>query len=69
MIVEIVGGPKDGEQVAMPDGTRHLRVAVPMNMAAWLQETPLHPSLDVRMVEMDIVHYPWGNYAYWREPC
>jgi hypothetical protein len=27
MIVEIVGGPKDGEQIEVPEGARHLVIA------------------------------------------
>lgn len=72
MIVEIVGGPKDGAQIALPDGTHHLRVPVmrnPTEALRWDEMEPPHPALDVRVVDMDIVQMPWGNYAYWREPC
>jgi hypothetical protein len=66
--VEFMGGPHDGAHIAVPNGLRKLRVPIPINLREFLREdTLLHPALEIRYVELDIVHYPWGSYVVWKE--
>jgi len=72
MNVEIVGGPRDGELHAIPDGTHTLYIAMPTRIDRILMECdwPL-TSRDplYRKVELPVRLTRTGYKAYWREPC
>jgi hypothetical protein len=75
--VEIVGGPRDGERVALPDGIKELRYPLVTNPNVlnekWDAETETSyrtslESLNIREVRLPIRLTSNGYRAYWREP-
>jgi hypothetical protein len=72
--VEIVGGPKDGTVIALPDGINELRYPLVTNPSVINAETEASymtslESLNVREVRLPIRLTRNGYRAYWHEPC
>jgi hypothetical protein len=69
--VEIVGGPRDGEVHALPEGVNVVNLAMPTRIDRILMECdyPL-PSRDPGYVQVSMpVKLTRNGYkAYWREP-
>jgi hypothetical protein len=71
--VEIVGGPRDGEIIALPDGVNVLKIAMPTRIDRILLEcdwplplTSRDPGY--RQVTLLIVRKNNRWKAYWKEP-
>ena len=70
MIVEFIGGPRDGETMEVPDGVRCLRLAqsVPLR-AVWSEDDDrLPPEPNFKTMTLDIMHASNGrNFVLWKE--
>lgn len=69
--VEIIGGPRDGQRIALPDGVGSVRVALPTRLDArkWDEnEIPTMNDPCYREVCMPIKLTRDGYRAYWKEP-
>lgn len=71
--VEIVGGPRDGDVIVLPEGSYALHMAVPNKalMDALYEEyvQDIRSGYRVHEVRMPIKLTRDGYKAYWREPC
>lgn len=64
---EIIGGPRDGQIVAIEDG-RDFHVPVLINPDAFFNEDPMHDAAVIKAVTMRPVLTRNGYRLYWREP-
>lgn len=71
IVAEIMGGPDDGKQVALPDGVWELRVAFPLELHKMLQamaDNDIAPDPSYVEVCMPIQRRDNKWYAIWKEP-
>lgn len=62
MIVEWLGGPDDGKQITLPDGTYYLKVPVPRPLVMTdILDSPFEPNYDIFEVPVN------GGYLLWNE--
>lgn len=68
--IEIIGGPKDGELFALPDGSTHLTVARPIGP---LDFTKAKRAASIETLSYDLPlcrdrrHKDRGPHVHWRE--
>ncbi len=66
MEVEIVGGPDDGKIMAVPDGTNHLKFAIPPSLKSMLRIDDDPWDSAPKVISRDIHKDPFGRfYVTW----